>query len=131
MSLTVKAYLVKKGEEKREIRRFAVPADVSTSFINLQEKVLETYPSLKQGNFNLFWTDKELTEALGFVEDGKLKEELRAGELVTPQIDSIDSKKKFPNGGKVEEKKLQKGPWRNPSPQQKIYGCSWLSYLRK
>ncbi|XP_071128034.1 sequestosome-1-like [Mytilus edulis] len=84
MSLTVKAFLVKKGEEKREIRRFSVPADVSTSFSHLQEKILETYPSLKQGNFNLFWTDpdgdqiafstdKELTEALGFVENGVFK----------------------------------------------------------
>ncbi|XP_063414432.1 sequestosome-1-like [Mytilus trossulus] len=84
MSLTVKAFLVKKGEKQREIRRFSVPAEDSNSFSHLQEKVLETYPSLEQGNFNLFWTDpegdhiafstdKELTEALGFVEDGVLK----------------------------------------------------------
>ena len=56
MSLTVKAYLVKKGEEKREIRRFAVPADVSSSFSYLQKKVADIYPTLKQGNFNLYWT---------------------------------------------------------------------------
>ncbi|XP_052089582.1 sequestosome-1-like [Mytilus californianus] len=89
MSLTVKAYLVKKGEEKREIRRFAVPADVSSSFSYLQKKVSDIYPTLRQGNFNLYWTDPEgdqiafstddeLTEALGFVDDGvfriKIKE---------------------------------------------------------
>jgi hypothetical protein len=57
MSLTVKAYLVKKGEKKREIRRFSVPTDVSSNFSYLQ-KVSEIYPNLKRGNFNLFWTGK-------------------------------------------------------------------------
>lgn len=94
MSLTVKSYLVKKGEEKREIRRFSVPTDVSSNFSYLQKKVSEIYPNLKQGNFNLFWTDpegdqiafstdEELVEALGFVEDGvfriKIKETNRQG----------------------------------------------------
>ena len=62
MSLTVKAYLVKKGEEKREIRRFSVPTDVSSNFSYLQKKVSEIYPNLKQGNFNVFWTGKLIFE---------------------------------------------------------------------
>ena len=81
MSLTVKSYLVRRGEDKPEIRRFSVPADVSSSFSYLQKKIADIYPSLKQGNFHLFWTDpegdqiafstdEELVEALGFVEDG-------------------------------------------------------------
>lgn len=84
MSLTVKAYLIKKCDEKKEIRRFSIPTDVSSNFSYLQKKVAEIYPSLKQGNFNLFWTDpegdqiafstdEELVEALGFVEDGVLR----------------------------------------------------------
>ena len=58
MSMTVKAYLIKKGEETREIRRFSVPADVSSNYSYLQKKIADIYPSLKQGNFNLYWTGK-------------------------------------------------------------------------
>lgn len=55
MSLTVKAFLVKGGNEKAEIRRFTVPQDVSASFDYLQKKIADIFPGLARGNFNLFW----------------------------------------------------------------------------
>lgn len=81
MSLTVKAFLVKGGNEKAEIRRFTVPQDVSASFDYLQKKIADIFPGLARGNFNLFWKDEdgdliafstgeELLEALGFVDNG-------------------------------------------------------------
>ncbi|KAJ8297990.1 hypothetical protein KUTeg_024521 [Tegillarca granosa] len=80
MSLTVKAFLVKQQGEN-EIRRFPVPADVSSNFDYLKKKISEIFPNLGQGNFVLYWkdgdgdnvnfsTDEELVEALGFVSDG-------------------------------------------------------------
>ena len=80
MSLTVKAFLVKQQGEN-EIRRFPIPADVSSNFDYLKKKIAEIFPNLGQGNFVLYWkdsdgdnvnfsTDEELVEALGFVNDG-------------------------------------------------------------
>ncbi|XP_062603202.1 sequestosome-1-like [Saccostrea cucullata] len=81
MSLTVKAFLMKDGNEKAEIRRFTVPTDVSSSFDYLQKKIADIFPGLARGNFSLYWKDEdgdliafstgeELLEALGFVENG-------------------------------------------------------------
>lgn len=81
MSLTVKATL---HRVEPEIRRFAVPADVSSSFEYLKKKISDIFPSLRQGKFSLFWkdqdgdfitfnSDEELLEALGFVSDGMLR----------------------------------------------------------
>ena len=55
MSLTVKAFLAKNGQWDAEIRRFQVPADVSSSYDYLYKKLCEIFPSLKRGNFSLFW----------------------------------------------------------------------------
>lgn len=55
MSLTVKAFLVKGGNEKAEIRRFTVPQDVSASFDYLQKKIADIFPGLARGNFDLYW----------------------------------------------------------------------------
>ncbi|KAL4230805.1 Sequestosome-1 [Mactra antiquata] len=84
MSLTVKAFLQKDGKWDGEIRRFQIPADVSSSYDYLSKKLVDIFPSLRQGNFSLFWkdpdgdhvafsTDEELMEALGFVSDSILK----------------------------------------------------------
>lgn len=43
MSLTVKAFLMKGGNEKAEIRRFTVPQDVSASFDYLQKKIADIF----------------------------------------------------------------------------------------
>ncbi|WAQ99089.1 SQSTM-like protein [Mya arenaria] len=84
MSLTVKAFLKKEGKWDGEIRRFQIPADVSSSFDYLARKLCEIFPSLRPGNFSLYWkdddgdhvsfsTDEELLEALGFVSDSLFK----------------------------------------------------------
>ncbi|XP_060603186.1 sequestosome-1-like [Ruditapes philippinarum] len=84
MSLTVKAYLEKDGKIDGEIRRFAVPADVSSNYDYLVKKVAGFFPSLREGHFSLYWkdpdgdmvlfsTDVELLEALGFVSDSVFK----------------------------------------------------------
>ena len=58
MSLTVKAFLAKEGQWDAEIRRFQVPADVSSSYDYLYKKLCDIFPSLKRGNFSLFWKGK-------------------------------------------------------------------------
>ncbi|KAH3839941.1 sequestosome-1-like [Dreissena polymorpha] len=84
MSLSVKAFLKKDDKLDAEIRRFQVPADVSSSYDYLAKKLCGIFPSLRQGNFSLYWkdpdgdlvcfsTDEELMEALGFVNDGLFK----------------------------------------------------------
>ncbi|WAQ99088.1 SQSTM-like protein [Mya arenaria] len=84
MSLTVKAFLKNEGKWDGEIRRFQIPADVSSSFDFLARKLCEIFPSLRPGNFSLYWTDgegdhvsfstdEELLEALGFVSDSVFK----------------------------------------------------------
>jgi len=52
MSLTVKAIL---NRDEPEIRRFPIPTDVSSSFEYLKKKISEIFPSLRQGNFKLYW----------------------------------------------------------------------------
>ena len=55
MSLTIKAFLQRDGKWDAEIRRFQVPADVSSSHDYLSKKLCAIFPSLRQGNFSLFW----------------------------------------------------------------------------
>ncbi|KAL5011538.1 hypothetical protein ScPMuIL_010089 [Solemya velum] len=80
MSLTVKAFLSKNDTSTPEIRRVAIPADVSSSYEYLFKKLSDIFTSLRSGNFSLYWkdsdgdlvsfsTDEELLEALGYVND--------------------------------------------------------------
>jgi len=84
MSLTVKAYLTKVGQQQPEIRRFGIDADVSTNYSYLVGKIHSVFPGLAHKQYNLGWrdtendliifsSDDELTEALGYVNDGVFK----------------------------------------------------------
>ncbi|XP_013390593.1 sequestosome-1-like [Lingula anatina] len=78
MSLTVKAYLEKQGQQP-EIRRFTIDQDVATNFSYFCKKTAQIFPSLASENFSLYWkdvegdniafsSDDELTEALGQIQ---------------------------------------------------------------
>jgi len=84
MSLTVKAYLTKTGQEQPEIRRFGIDADVPTNYSYLIGKIHTVFPGLANKKYTLGWrdgendliifsSDDELTEALGYVSDGVFK----------------------------------------------------------
>lgn len=87
MSFTVKAFLKKPGsnlDAQPEIRRFAVDAGVSTSYIYLVQKITTVFPSLANKTVALFWkdadndliafsSDDELMEAVSYVTDGVFK----------------------------------------------------------
>lgn len=103
MSLTIKAFLQRDGKWDGEIRRFQIPADVSSSYDYLSKKLCDIFPSLRQGNFSLFWkdpdgdhvsfsTDEELMEALGFVSDSVFKVfiVLKEGQQGTGKSDDND-----------------------------------------
>ena len=60
MSLTIKAFLKKESSGDAEIRRFQIPADVSTSYTYLSNKLTEIFPALRNGNFSLSWKGKTL-----------------------------------------------------------------------
>lgn len=53
MSMTVKAYLLGKDDCNKEIRRFAVDQDVSTSFEYLKRKVLDVFVGLGTAPFQM------------------------------------------------------------------------------
>lgn len=103
MSLTVKAYL-ERADSEPEIRRFTVPADVSSSYAYLVKKISSIFPSLREGHFSTHWkdpdgdlvqfsTDEELIEALGFVVDSIFKVYLKSGDAsprqACPPQDSV------------------------------------------
>lgn len=58
MSMTVKAYLVGKDDCNKEIRRFAVDQDVSTSFEYLKRKVLDVFVGLRTAPFQMYYKGK-------------------------------------------------------------------------
>lgn len=58
MSMTVKAYLVGKDDCNKEIRRFAVDQDVSTSFEYLKRKVLDVFVGLSTAPFQMYYKGK-------------------------------------------------------------------------
>jgi len=58
MSFTVKAFLEKNGKADGEIRRFQVPADVSSSYAYLSKKIADIFPGLRDGKFSLYWKGK-------------------------------------------------------------------------
>ncbi|KAK5603798.1 hypothetical protein CRENBAI_000947 [Crenichthys baileyi] len=80
MSVTIKAYLLGKDEQVKEIRRFAVDQEVSCSFEYLSKKVSAVFSNLSSSAFNLFYKDEdgdlvafssddELMMGLSFVKD--------------------------------------------------------------
>uniref|UniRef100_A0A8C1X0N4 Protein ref(2)P n=1 Tax=Cyprinus carpio TaxID=7962 RepID=A0A8C1X0N4_CYPCA len=84
MSMTVKAYLLGKDDCNKEIRRFAVDQDVSTSFEYLQRKVLDVFVGLRTAPFQMYYKDEdgdmiafssddELMMGLALVKDGTFR----------------------------------------------------------
>ncbi|XP_072251197.1 sequestosome-1 isoform X2 [Leuresthes tenuis] len=71
MSVTVKAYLLGKDEQVKEIRRFAVDQDVSCSFEYLSKKTAGVFSNLKDANFNLFYKDED-GDLVAFSSDDEL-----------------------------------------------------------
>lgn len=60
MSLTVKAFLHEhtwRGDPK-EIRRFTIDQDVSTSYAYLLEKIAQVFPSVQAGSVVVAWMGK-------------------------------------------------------------------------
>lgn len=55
MSVTVKAYLLGKEDCHKEIRRFAVDQDVSTSFEYLNRKVMDVFVNLRNVPFQMYY----------------------------------------------------------------------------
>lgn len=60
MSLIVKAYLEKDGKFDGEIRRVAIPADVSSSYAYMTTKIAGIFPSLMEGQFSIHWKGMKL-----------------------------------------------------------------------
>lgn len=58
MSVTVKAYLLGKDDCHKEIRRFAVDQDVSTSFEYLSRKVVDVFANLRNVAFQMYYRGK-------------------------------------------------------------------------
>lgn len=58
MSVTVKAYLLGKEDCHKEIRRFAVDQDVSTSFEYLNRKVVDVFANLRNVPFLMYYRGK-------------------------------------------------------------------------
>lgn len=85
MSLMYKAYLYERKPNKpKEIRRFSVDHDVSSSYEYLRKKVAAVFPDLSEENFHLQWhdsdgdliwfnSDEELIEALSEHQGGLFK----------------------------------------------------------
>lgn len=60
MSMTVKAYLLGKEHIPKEIRRFAVDQDVSTSFEYLKKKVEDVFSTLRNVTYQMFYKGKAI-----------------------------------------------------------------------
>lgn len=58
MSVTVKVYLLGKEESHKEIRRFTVDQDVSTSFEYLSRKVVDVFANLRNVSFQMYYRGK-------------------------------------------------------------------------
>uniref|UniRef100_A0A3B3TFP1 Uncharacterized protein n=1 Tax=Poecilia latipinna TaxID=48699 RepID=A0A3B3TFP1_9TELE len=61
MSVTVKAYLLGKDEQVKEIRRFTVDQDVSCSFEYLSRKVAAVFSNLSGSTCSLFYKGEPRT----------------------------------------------------------------------
>ncbi|KAL0974294.1 hypothetical protein UPYG_G00218420 [Umbra pygmaea] len=71
MSMTVKAYLLGKEDAPREIRRFAVDQDVSTSFEYLNRKVVDVFSTLRNVSYQMFYKDED-GDMIAFSTDDEL-----------------------------------------------------------
>ncbi|MEQ2190307.1 hypothetical protein GOODEAATRI_034413 [Goodea atripinnis] len=60
----MKAYLLGKDEQVKEIRRFAVDQEVSCSFEYLSKKVSAVFSNLSSSAFNLFYKGEGHMEEL-------------------------------------------------------------------
>jgi hypothetical protein len=60
MSLTIKAFLYEQSwrGDPKEIRRFSVDQDVSTSYAYLLEKLAQVFPSVQAGSVAVAWMGK-------------------------------------------------------------------------
>ena len=61
MSETVAFKVILRAEKgnQREVRRFTIDKDVSTTFIYLQGKVTTVFPDLENKLFNITWKDAD------------------------------------------------------------------------
>ncbi|XP_012687066.1 sequestosome-1 isoform X2 [Clupea harengus] len=71
MSMTVKAYLLGKEDCHKEIRRFAIDQDVSTSFEYLKGKVVDVFGNLRNVPFQMFYKDED-GDTIAFSSDDEL-----------------------------------------------------------
>ncbi|XP_077073362.1 sequestosome-1 [Siphateles boraxobius] len=71
MSMTVKAYLLGKDDCNKEIRRFAVDQDVSTSYEYLKRKVLDVFVGLGTAPFQMQYKDED-GDLIAFSSDNEL-----------------------------------------------------------
>ncbi|XP_010899401.2 sequestosome-1 [Esox lucius] len=71
MSMTVKAYLLGKDDAPKEIRRFAVDQDVSTSFEYLNRKVVDVFSTLRNVTYQMFYKDED-GDMIAFSTDDEL-----------------------------------------------------------
>uniref|UniRef100_W5N0C3 Sequestosome-1 n=1 Tax=Lepisosteus oculatus TaxID=7918 RepID=W5N0C3_LEPOC len=71
MSMTVKAYLLGKEDIHKEIRRFAVDQEVSSSFEYLTRKVAEVFQSLRNATFQMYYKDED-GDLIAFSSDDEL-----------------------------------------------------------
>nr|QKW91101.1 sequestosome 1 [Larimichthys crocea] len=69
MSVTVKVYLLGKDEAVKEVRRFAVDQDVSSSFEYLNRKTAGVFNNVK--DFNMFYRDED-GDLVAFSSDDEL-----------------------------------------------------------
>ncbi|KAF6725507.1 Sequestosome-1 [Oryzias melastigma] len=84
MSVTVKACLLGRYEQVKEIRRFPVDQHVYRSFDNLRRKTAAVFSNLKNSSFSLFYKDEdgdlvafssddELMMGLGYMRDSTFR----------------------------------------------------------
>ncbi|XP_026135279.1 sequestosome-1-like isoform X2 [Carassius auratus] len=71
MSMTVKAYVIGKDDCHKEIRRFGVDQDVSTSFEYLKQKVLDVFVGLRNASFQMYYKDED-GDLIAFSSDDEL-----------------------------------------------------------
>ncbi|XP_072923175.1 sequestosome-1 isoform X2 [Hemitrygon akajei] len=96
MALTVKAYLLGKEENNREIRRFAVDHGVSASFAHLYQKVGSVFQTLRSDTFQMYYKDEE-GDMIAFSSDEELSMALSYLQDTTFRI-YIKEKKEYKHG---------------------------------